>query len=51
LATNEGWKDQGYKHFMDGWFKEWLGGSKPAEKETQMLRLLKRGGFVELQKT
>jgi hypothetical protein len=37
-------------NFMDWWFKDWLGGSKPTEKETQMLRLLKRSGFVELQK-
>jgi nitroreductase len=49
-VNNEGWKDQGYKHFMDWWFQKWLGGSKPAGKETQMLRLLKRSGFVELQK-
>ncbi len=32
------------------WFQKWLGGAKPTEKETQMLRLLKRSGFVELQK-
>jgi nitroreductase len=50
LALDESWKDQGYKHFMDWWFKDWLGDSKPTERETQMLRLLKRSGFVELQK-
>jgi nitroreductase len=50
LALDEGWKAKGYKHFMDWWFKEWLGGSKPAEQETQMLRLLKRSGFVEMQR-
>jgi len=50
LALNEEWKAQGYAHFMDWWFKNWLGDSKPTEKETQMLRLLKRSGFVELQK-
>ncbi len=41
-VNNEGWKNQGYQ--------KWLGGAKPTEKETQMLRLLKRSGFVELQK-
>ena len=50
LALDEKWKARGYKHYMDWWFKDWLGGSKPAERETQMLQLLKRSGFVELQK-
>jgi nitroreductase len=49
LALDEGWKARGYKHFMDWWFKDWLGGAKPTEKETRTLRLLKRSGFVELQ--
>jgi nitroreductase len=50
LALNEDWKAKGYKHYMDWWFKDWLQGSKPTEQETQMLRFLKRSGFVELQK-
>jgi len=50
LALNENWKAQGYNHYMDWWFKEWLGGSKPTDRETQMLRFLRRSGFVELQK-
>lgn len=49
-VNNEAWKDQGYKHYMDWWFLKWLGGAKPTEKETQMLRLLKRSGFIELQR-
>jgi nitroreductase len=47
LALNENWKAQGYNHYMDWWFKDWLGGSKPTDRETQMLQLLKRSGFVE----
>jgi len=35
---------------MDWWFKDWLGSAKPTEKETQMLQILKKCGFVELQK-
>ena len=50
LALEEGWKAKGHKHFLDWYFKEWLGDAKPTEKETQMLRLLKRSGFVESQK-
>lgn len=50
LALNENWKAQGYNHYMDWWFKDWLGGSKPTDRETQMLGFLRRSGFVELQK-
>jgi len=50
LALNENWNAQGYKHYMDWWFKDWLGSSKPTERETQMLRFLRRSGFVELRK-
>ena len=50
LALEEGWKAKGYRHYLDWYFKDWLSDSKPTEKETQMLRLLKRSGFVELQK-
>jgi nitroreductase len=49
LALNENWKAQGYKHYMDWWFKDWLDDSKPTDRETQMLRFLRRSGFVELQ--
>jgi len=51
LALNENWKAQGYNHYMDWWFKDWLGDSKPTDQETQMLRFLRRSGFVELQKS
>ncbi len=50
LALDEDWKAKGYKHYLDWYFKDWLGDSQPAAKETQMLRLLKRSGFVEPQK-
>ena len=50
LALNGNWKAQGYKHYMDWWFKDWLGASKPTDRETQMLRFLRRSGFVEVQK-
>jgi nitroreductase len=51
LALNGNWQAQGYKHYMDWWFKDWLGGSKPTDRETQMLRFLRRSGFVELQRS
>jgi len=50
LALNEDWKAGGHQHYLDWFFKEWMSNSKPTEQETQMLRLMKRSGFVELQK-
>ncbi len=51
LGLNDDWAAKGYKHYLDWYFKEWMGvGTKPAEQETQMLRVLKRSRFVEGQK-
>ena len=52
LALNADWDKQGHKHYLDWLFKAWLGrSSKPTERETQMLQLLKRSRFVEPQKS
>lgn len=51
LGLNDNWAGEGYKHYLDWYFKAWLGDrGKPPAQETQMLRRLKRSGFVELQK-
>ncbi len=48
LGLTETWRQEGRKHYL-----EWLFGSrlarsaKPTTTETQMLRLLKRSGFIE----
>ncbi len=48
LGLDETWRQEGRKHYL-----EWLFGSrlarsaKPTATETQMLRLLKRSGFIE----
>jgi hypothetical protein len=48
IALNEEWDKEGYAHFQDWLYKYWLGGaSKPTSGETQMLKLLKRSGYVE----
>lgn len=47
LGLNDTWKTEGYKHYLDWYFKTWARADKPTERETQMLRLLKRSGFVE----
>jgi hypothetical protein len=51
LGLNGDWDTQGFKHYLDWYFKAWVGRNlKPGAQETQMLRLLKRSGFVELQR-
>jgi nitroreductase len=51
LGLNDDWAAKGHKHYLDWFFKDWMRvGSKPVEKETQMLRLLKRTRFVETEK-
>jgi nitroreductase len=48
IGLNTDWDTQGYQHYLDWYFKAWVGRNlKPGTKETQMLRLLKRSGFVE----
>ena len=48
LGLNEDWDKQGYPHYLDWYFKAWVGRNlKPGTKETQMLRRLKRSGFIE----
>jgi nitroreductase len=51
IALVEDWAAQGYQHYLDWYFKAWVGrNNRFGAEETQMLRLLKRSGFVELQK-
>jgi nitroreductase len=52
IALNDTWKNQGHKHYLDWLFTDWLRRSaKPTAKETQMLALLKRSGYVEPHQT
>lgn len=51
LALNDGWAGEGHKHYLDWLFKTWLGrNAVPSSSETQMFQLLKRCGFIDLQK-
>ena len=50
LGQVEDWDTKGYKHYLDWYFKEWVGVEKKrAATESPMLRRLKRSGFVETQ--
>lgn len=52
LALNDAWGDQGFKHYLDWMFKVWQGrNADPTGAETQMFQVLKRCGFVDLQRT
>jgi nitroreductase len=51
LGLNDNWAAQGHKHYLDWFFKEWMGvGRKPPEQATQMLRRLTRSRFIEAPK-
>jgi nitroreductase len=52
LSLNDDWKEKGFKHYMDWLFSVWLGRNrKSSETETQLFKILKRCGFVDLQKS
>ncbi len=51
MGLVENWDKQGHKHYLDWLHKSWLRAfSKNEIKETQMFSILKRSGFIDLQK-
>ena len=48
LALIEDWGAKGYKHYLDWYFMVWA--SRNTGEESQILRVLKRSGFVETAK-
>jgi nitroreductase len=42
----EHWKEQGYQHYLDWYYKKWEGQNGPPTGESQLLRLLKRSGYL-----
>jgi nitroreductase len=50
LALVEDWK-AGQSHYLDWVFTKWWPAPKPTEQETQILRFIKRSGFMEAQKS
>ena len=47
LALNENWKAGQFPHYLDWVFTQWWPAPQPTGQETQILRFLKRSGFVE----
>jgi nitroreductase len=46
LGLIEDWEKRGYKHYLDWFYKEWAGRNRPTSGEGQILRLLKRSGYL-----
>jgi nitroreductase len=52
LALNDAWRKEGRKHYLEWFFGTWQArAAKPTTSETPMLRLLRRAGFIETQRT
>jgi nitroreductase len=52
LALNDTWRKEGRKHYFEWFFGTWQArAARPTTTETPMLRLLKRAGFIETQRT
>ena len=48
LGIRDDWSTKGYKHYLDWYFKEWA--ARATGEESQILRMLRRCGFVETAK-
>jgi len=49
IGTDD-WDKRGHKHYLDWFYKEWArAGAKPTTAEGQILRRLRRSGFVDAQ--
>ncbi len=49
LDQGQSWKEQGYDHYLEWFFKNWLSTeAKPKEQETPLLIQLKKRGFIEM---
>jgi nitroreductase len=47
LTLSDAWKDKGFAHYHDWFFKVWIGRGGPKAGKSQMLELLERAGFAE----
>jgi nitroreductase len=47
LGLNDEWRQKGHKHYLDWFFKEWMGRFKPPAGESALFRRLKKSGFID----
>ena len=47
LGLVEDWNKQGFKHYLDWYYKVWAGSSAPASSEGQILKVLRLTGYLK----
>ena len=47
LGLNDEWRQNGHKHYLDWYFKEWIGRFKPPAGESAFFKRLKKCGFID----
>jgi nitroreductase len=50
LGLNDGWRERGHKHYLDWFYKEWMGRNKPPAGESAIFKRLKKSGFIDGQR-
>jgi nitroreductase len=50
LGLNDDWRQKGHKHYLDWFYKEWMGRSKPPAGESAIFKRLKKSGFIDGQR-
>jgi nitroreductase len=50
LGLNEEWRQKGHKHYLDWFYKEWMGRFKPPAGESAIFRRMKKSGFIDGQR-
>ncbi len=47
LGLNDEWRQKGYKHYLDWFYKEWMARFKPAAGESAIFKRLRKSGFID----
>ena len=50
LGLNDDWRQKGHKHYLDWYYKEWMGRFKPPAGESAFFKRLKKCGFIDGQR-
>ena len=50
LGLNDEWRQKGFKHYLDWFYKEWMGRFKPPSGESAFFKRLKKSGFIDGQR-
>ena len=47
LGLNDEWRQKGYKHYLDWFYKEWMARFKPPAGESPIFKRLRKSGFID----